>query len=61
MSYRHSSYRKVKRAVQAARELPPNGDMTGYARHHGNRISHWLNARPLDKPLAWGKPRDWRL
>lgn len=60
MSYRHGSYRKVKQAVQAARELPPDGDMSGYARQHGNRISHWLNARPLDKRDGWGRPKGWR-
>jgi hypothetical protein len=53
MSYRHSSYRKVKKGVEAARQSPDGG----LARHHGNRISHWLNARPLDKRRAWGKPK----
>ena len=50
MSYRHSNYRKHKVAMKAARE-----SVDGVvARHYGNRISHWLNARPLDKPEGWG-------
>jgi hypothetical protein len=55
VSYRHSSYRKVVRAKLAALENPGQT-----ARHHGNRISHWLNARPLDKPFSWGKRKGWR-
>lgn len=29
----------------------------GPNRTHGNRLSHWLNARPLDRPEGWGKPK----
>lgn len=53
MSYRHSSYRKVRRAMEYARQDP----YPGPNRAHGNRLSHWLNARPLDKPEGWGKPK----
>lgn len=53
MSYRHSSYRKVKRAIEAAR----HDALANPPRAYGNRVSHWLNARPLDKPASWGKPR----
>jgi hypothetical protein len=53
VSYRHSSYRKHKKAMRAARQAPDGGT----ARHHGNRISHWLNARPMDKSGEWGVRR----
>ena len=59
MSYRRTNYRKVKRAMKAARFLPPEPGT--YPRHHGNRISHWMNARPLDKSADWGKPRAQRV
>lgn len=55
MSYRHTSYRKVKKAKKAGAEI--DLESMAYPRHHGNRISHWLNARPLDKPAGWGKPK----
>ncbi len=53
MSYRHSSYRKVKRALEHARKDP----LPAPSRTDGNRVSHWLNARPLDKPEGWGARR----
>lgn len=53
MSYRHSSYRKVRRAIEHARQ----GPLGAPTRTDGNRISHWLNARVLDKPEGWGRPK----
>jgi hypothetical protein len=53
VSYRHSSYRKVRRALEHARKDP----LPAPSRTDGNRVSHWLNARPLDKPPQWGVPK----
>lgn len=51
MSYRHSSYRKMSRAVRKANcgeEL---------ARHEMDRVLHWSKCSPLPKPFGWGKPK----
>lgn len=53
MSYRHSSYRKVRRALEHARRDP----LPAPSRTDGNRVSHWLNARPMGKPETWGRPK----
>jgi hypothetical protein len=60
VSYRHSSYRKLKKVMRAVREMSPDLDPEDYPRTAGNRVSHWLNARPMDKPFGWGVPRSKR-
>jgi len=61
MSYRHSSYRKVSRAIAKANEnvaLRADPDLT---RFDINRVLHWSRQAPLPKPDGWGKQKGWRL
>jgi len=53
VSYRHSSYRKMSRAVLKAND-PENGPLT---RSEMDRVLHWSNQPPLPKPPGWGKPK----
>lgn len=54
MSYRHSSYRKLTKAV--------NLSFTGteLATAEMDRVMHWSNRPPLPKPPGWGKPKSQR-
>lgn len=54
MSYRHSSYRKMSRAVLKAAHLDPAPQLT---RAEMDRVLHWSNQKPLPKPPGWGKPK----
>lgn len=61
MSYRHSSYRKMSKAVAKANEARAKGEPLGLSDAEMNRVLHWSNRPALPKPLAWGKPKGWRL
>jgi hypothetical protein len=52
MSYRHSSYRKLSRAVKKALSDGPI-----LTRAEMNRVLHWSNQPPLPRPPGWGVPR----
>ncbi|MFC8490687.1 hypothetical protein ACFUJU_07755 [Streptomyces sp. NPDC057235] len=60
MSYRHSSYRKVSRIVRKAASVSSD-DAAKPPRHEMDRILHWWWQPALPKPIAWGKPKGWRL
>jgi hypothetical protein len=63
VSYRHTSYRKMSKAIARANEARTKGldaEHFGLARHEIDRVLHWSNQPPLPKPFAWGKPKDWR-
>jgi hypothetical protein len=51
VSYRHSSYRKLRRAIVAntlSRPVPV---------HAVDRIAHWEGEPSVPKPPGWGKPK----
>lgn len=51
MSYRHSSYRKVKKAVQGQ-------ESSGYWTPTGaQRIAHWVGLPKPPRTPGWGKPK----
>lgn len=52
MSYRHSSYRKLRRAAARAGAHPHPARRTDTA-----RIAHWIGIGVLAKPEGWGKSR----
>lgn len=56
MSYRHSSYRKMSRAVKAAR-VRRDGLVPYLTTAQMDRVLHWSNQPPLPKPPGWGKPK----
>lgn len=59
MSYRHSSYRKVKKVIE--KTLPmDSGQIANLPRHEMDRVLCWTGEPPLPKPLGWGKPKGWR-
>jgi hypothetical protein len=58
MSYRHSSYRKMSRAVLKAAERPDESPSLTQAEM--DRVLHWSNLAALPKPSGWGKPKGWR-
>jgi len=57
VSYRHSSYRKMSRAVAKAVNAATVGERQDLARAEMNRVLHWSNQPPLPKPPGWGKPK----
>ncbi|MGW2169178.1 hypothetical protein ACWC1C_01445 [Streptomyces sp. NPDC001705] len=57
MSYRHSSYRKMTKAVARANEATAKGEFMDLSRAEMNRVLHWSNRPALAKPVGWGKPR----
>lgn len=61
MSYRHSSYRKMSKAVAKANEATAVGEKPALTRAEMNRVLHWSNRPALPKPADWGKPKGWRL
>lgn len=61
MSYRHSSYRKMSKAVAKANEATAVGEKPDLARHEMCRVLHWSNRPALPKPAGWGKPKGWHL
>jgi hypothetical protein len=60
VSYRHSSYRKMSRAVAKANNATAVGERPDLTRAEMNRVLHWSNQAPLPKPFWWGKPKGWR-
>jgi hypothetical protein len=56
VSYRHSSYRKLSRAVAKANEATAKGEKPDLARHEMCRVLHWSNQPALPKPATWGRP-----
>lgn len=50
MSYRHSNYRKMSRAVLKANRSEQ------LATHEMDRVLHWSRQPALPKPPDWGKP-----
>lgn len=60
MSYRHSSYRKLKKAVSKAIEGLPTRANPDLSRDEVNRVLHWSRQAPLPKPDGWGRPKGWR-
>lgn len=57
MSYRHSSYRKMARAVAKANNATAVGERPDLTRAEMNRVLVWSNQPPLPKPPTWGKAR----
>ncbi|MFF9268587.1 hypothetical protein [Streptomyces rochei] len=53
MSYRHSSYRRLSKAVKKAMTPSQDGPLT---RAEMNRVLHWSNRPALPKPATWGRP-----
>lgn len=60
MSYRASSYRKLKRAIGKANANVAATGEPDLTRSEMNRVLHWSRQQPLPKPFAWGKPKGWR-
>lgn len=60
MSYRRSSYCKLKRAIGRANAQVAASGEPDLSRSEMNRVLHWSRQQPLPKPFAWGKPRDRR-
>jgi hypothetical protein len=60
VSYRHSSYRKMSRAVLKANTAMAKGERYDLHRNEMDRVLHWSNQPPLPKPPGWGKPRSKR-
>jgi hypothetical protein len=52
MSYRHSSYRKVKKTAERA-----NGH---WKPQDAQRVAHWVGLPIPPKPAWWGKPKSQR-
>lgn len=57
MSYRHSSYRKMSRAVRKANAARAKGEPYDLHRNEMDRVLHWSNQPPLPKPPGWGKSK----
>ncbi|MEU3522297.1 hypothetical protein AB0E62_00210 [Streptomyces sp. NPDC038707] len=57
MSYRHSSYRKMCRAISKANTATAVGERPDLTRTEMNRVLHWSNQPSLPKPAGWGKPK----
>lgn len=55
MSYRHSSYRKMSKAVKKASRS--DGRPPDLARSEMDRVMHWSDRPALPKPPGWGKPK----
>lgn len=62
MSYRHSNYRKMSRAVARANRAEAMTEVGAdvLTRSEMDRVLHWSNQEPLPKPSGWGKPKGWR-
>lgn len=56
MSYRHSSYRKVRRA-KAKRVETETGYVSTMQRHDTERLRLFYGLRPASKIHSWGKPK----
>lgn len=56
MSYRHSSYRKMSRAVAKANWATAMGERSKLTRSEMDRVLRWSNQPSLPKPEGWGKP-----
>lgn len=56
MSYRHSSYRKMRRA-KAKRVETETGHVSTMQRHDTERLRLFYGLRPASKPPGWGVPR----
>ena len=57
MSCRHSSYRKLKKAVDKANAQVAATGEPDLNRSEMNRVLHWSRQAPLPKPDDWGRPR----
>ena len=57
MSYRHSSYRKLKKAVGKANAYTFGGEEPQLTRFEMDRVMHWSQRPPLPKSDDWGRPR----
>jgi hypothetical protein len=57
MSYRHSSYRKLKKIARQS-EASPGEDF--WTRAQRERVRLWGGWSPEPKPFGWGKPKAWR-
>ncbi|MFF5471078.1 hypothetical protein [Streptomyces achromogenes] len=57
MSYRHSSYRKMSRAIAKANTATAVGERPDLTRAEMNRVLHWSTQPALPKPEGWGKPK----
>ncbi|MFD6250534.1 hypothetical protein [Streptomyces roseolus] len=60
MSCRHSSYRKLKKAVDKANAQVAATGEPDLTRSEMNRVLHWSRQRCLPKPYGWGRPKGWR-
>ena len=56
MSYRHSSYRKLAKALDRANN-PASGESVQLSRSEMNRVLHWSRQGPLPKGPQWGRPK----
>lgn len=57
MSYRHSSYRKMGKALRKANAAARRGEPFDLVRSEMDRVLCWTNEPPLPKPANWGVPR----
>ena len=57
MSYRASSYRKLKRAIGKANANVAASGEPDLTRSEMNRVLHWSRQQPLPKPGDWGRPK----
>ena len=57
MSYRHSSYRKLGKAVEKAGRPRLGKPHENLSTAEMDRVLHWSNQPPLPKPPGWGRPK----
>jgi hypothetical protein len=57
VSYRHSSYRKLKKAVEHASATAAESGQPDMTRTQINRVMHWSRQPSMLKPEGWGRKR----
>lgn len=55
MSYGHSNYRKLKRAIKRAEETAAVSGRPDMTRSQINRVMHWSRQPSMLKPEGWGR------
>lgn len=56
MSYRHSSYRKLSKALtRGFKDQTASGQPT-FSRTEMDRVAHWSGLPVMPKPPGWGRP-----